>query len=141
MKNICILMALLGTVLLVSSNTQNNKCTQTSYTVIRLDSINDWYLIYVSRNDSVFKIASVKHKNCRYEEISIGNKYNLLLRKRLENVLSDGGLRLLPMDYLRVYGAKFDLETEVFVFREEGVFGLYTCDNLNGLCISSAYAE
>ena len=124
----------LGIVFFSSFTQKSNDCKEIDYTVIKIDSIKNWYLIYATRNDSIFKIVSIKNQNCKCGRISVGNRYRLELQKRLENVLSKEGLKVLPMNYSDISGIGFDQNTDVFVPYEKGVFGLYSCKNMNGLC-------
>jgi general stress protein 26 len=52
-----------------------------SYKVNKIDSKNDWYLIYASRNDSTFMIVSKKAEvtNPDWEKIRPDNYYNFKL--------------------------------------------------------------
>ena len=123
-----------GIGLLYSFTNKSNECTEIDYTIIKIDSIKNWYLIYATRNDSIFKIVSIKNQNFKCERILVGKRYHLELQKRLENVLSKDGLKIMPMNYLDVSGIVFDPYTDVFVPNEKGIFGFYTCKNIEGLC-------
>jgi len=109
-------------------------CKEIDYTIIKIDSIKNWYLILATRNDSIFKIVSINNQNSKCKKISVGKRYSLELQKRFENVLSKDGLKLIPMNYLDVSGIVFDPNTDVFVQKEKGIFGLYSCKNIDGLC-------
>lgn len=105
-----------------------------AYTVTKLDSVNNWYFIYATRNDSTFKIVSMKNYSCDCKNIIVGRNYNFVLQKRFENVLSKEGLKLLPLNYSDIKGVSFDVDTDVFVVVEKEVYGLYSCKKLFGLC-------
>lgn len=124
-----------GIILLSGYIGKSDLCMESGYEVCRIDSIKNWYIIYAERNDSVFKIVSIKKAGCLCKMISIGEKYNLSLQKRFENVLSSNGLKLIPMNYLSVQNTSYNEDTDVFVEHEDGVFELYTCVNLSGLCL------
>lgn len=111
------------------------KETENDYCINKIDSIKNWYIIYAMRNDTIFKIVSMKSQEKDCAKISIGNRYNLVLTKRLGNVLSPNGLKLLPMNYLDIDNNGFDENNDVFVKNEKGVIGLYTCNDLEGLCL------
>ena len=129
-----ILFFFLGIGLLYSFTNKSNECKEIDYTIIKIDSIKNWYLIYATRNDSIFKIVSIKNQNFKCERILVGKRYHLELQKRLENVLSKEGLKVLPMNYSDVSGIVFDQNTDVFVPYEKGTFGLFSCKNMDGLC-------
>ena len=144
MKKTCIyLLTIISVILLLSSyNEKPTSCKQNDYEICKIDSVKNWYIIYANRNDSTFKIASLNIALLKKEEnkcdsvISIGKRYNLSLQKRLENVLSFNSLQLIVHNYLNVQGgATFNPGTDIFVEYEKGEFGLYTCRNLEGLCI------
>lgn len=120
--------------LFFSFEKMNTNSVETDYLVIKIDSIKNWYLISASRNDSVFKIVSMKTQVCECQKILNGKRYNFDLQKRMENVLSKNGMKLKPVNYLDVSGENFDQNTDVFIPRERGVNGLYVCTNLKGLC-------
>lgn len=124
----------LGIGILFSFTKKSNDCNYIDYTVIKIDSIKNWYLIYATRNDSVFKIVSIKNQTCKCEIISMGKRYRLKLQKRIENVLSKDGLKILPMNYSDIQGLAFDQNTDVFMPAEKGTYGLYSCENIEGLC-------
>lgn len=105
-----------------------------AYTVTKLDSVNNWYFIYATRNDSTFKIVSMKNYSCDCRNIIVGRNYNFVLQKRFENVLSKEGLKLLPLNYSDIKGVSFVVDTDVFVVVEKEVYGLYSCKKLFGLC-------
>jgi hypothetical protein len=121
----------------ISVSSVSYERTAMDYTVTKIDSIKNWYLIYVEKNDTVFKIASMKNPSNKCIRISVGEQYNLELQKRIENVLSKSGLSLIPMNYLHIQEKGFDAETDVFLSDEKGIVGLYTCKNLNGLCVTN----
>jgi len=143
MKKTCIyLLTIISVILLLSSyNEKPTSCKQNDYEICKIDSVKNWYIIYANRNDSTFKIASLNIALLKKEEnkcdsvISIGKRYNLSLQKRLENVLSFSELTFTSPNYLDVQGEVYNPNIDFFVKHEEGVFGLYTCRNLEGLCI------
>lgn len=135
MKQAYSLIFLLVIGLFFSFTIKSYDCNDIDYTILKIDSVNNWYLIYATRNDSVFKIASIKNNNYCCNRISVGRRYNFELQKRLENVLSKNGMKLLPVNYFDVTGVIFDNESDVFVAAEKGIFGLYSCKNLMGICI------
>ena len=145
MKKIGIyLLITISLILLLASNRERvSYCKQNDYMICKIDSVNNWYIIYANRNDSTFKIASLNiailnktDNNCD-SVITIGKRYNLSLQKRLENVLSYRVLKLLPFaSSLDIQGgATYNPDTDVFVEYKKGEFGLYTCKQLEGLCI------
>ncbi len=125
---------IIGIILLSGNNEKDSQYKQDDYQICKIDSIKNWYLIYAVRNDSIFKIASMKKTHEECERIIIGKKYNFLLQKRLENVLSSNGLKMLPINYLHIEEQNFNDSTDIFIKYEEGVYGIYTCENLEEIC-------
>ena len=130
------ILLIITTVIALSSYGNNNTaCMQKNYTICKIDSIKNWYIIYAERNDSTFKIVSIKSTENKCDcTISIGKEYDLSLQKCLGNVLSAQGIKLIPMNHLDINNLKYNPETDVFLTEEKGVFGPYTCNNLSGLC-------
>lgn len=135
MKQISFLILfLLGIGLFSSFVKKNNDYMEIEYTVVKIDSIKNWFLIYATRNDSTFKIVSIKTQDCECQKISTGKRYRFELQKRIENVLSKEGLKIIPMNYSGVSGVSFDQNTDIFMPCERDIYGLYSCKNLKGLC-------
>jgi hypothetical protein len=133
---IYIFIVVIGITSLSSYAEKSNSYTDLSYKICKIDSVKNWYIIYAERNDSIFKIVSMKKTENQCEMISVGKRYDLLLRKRLENTLSRYGLKLIVMSSFDIQGGTtFDPDTDVYIEYEKGVFGLYTCSNLYGLCL------
>ncbi len=93
------------------------------YKIEKIKSVNGYYVIYASRNDSIFKIVSKKanHQVCS-EKIKKNRCYML----KFEEVNSLAGPE--------VECFSFDERTEIC--RELGI-GLYVSTNLAGLCINN----
>lgn len=101
------------------------------YKVFKLDSINDWYLIYALRKDTVYKIVSHKENNQDCELIRVGSKYKLSLKSMTEVAPVINGVKMVPMNYLDI-SHMFDENTAIRV--DNGSYDLYFTDNIKGLC-------
>jgi hypothetical protein len=110
-------------------------CKESKYTVIQIDSTNDWHIIYANKNDSIFKIISKKNKMDDCNEISIGKSYDFILHSRRENPPKIGNIIILPQNNLDVNCFSFDDDTYICVEPDNGIYDLYFCENLTGLCI------
>lgn len=53
------------------------------YNIEKIDSIDNFYLIYAKRNDSIFKIVSPKQNHDGRRKILVGRNYSLLLKPRI----------------------------------------------------------
>lgn len=104
-----------------------------NYLVSKVDSINDYYLVYLIKSDSTYKVVS--HKPLISEEkcnkIKLGSSYPFLLRSTLSWT---GDLKRLSPKYNPQIGCvAFDDSTSICV--EKGmVRDLFSADNLQGLC-------
>lgn len=101
------------------------------YNVYKIDSINLFYLIYVKRRDTLYKIVSKKdeidHEN---DKIKVGNYYAFKLHSFLKERLKSNP-ELVPINYLDVNCFAFDKETNICL--EKGIPDLSFADNLKGL--------
>jgi hypothetical protein len=145
MKNITILnICLFFLIFSNACNTKrliNEKEEKEESVVTKIDSINNFYIIYASKNNSKFKIISPKNtkkkiKNC--VEIAIENSYNFILKSGLEARKESppiiGGIKLEPANYLDIHCYSYDDDTFICIEPEKGIYDLYSCENLVGLC-------
>jgi hypothetical protein len=105
-----------------------------SYEVVKIDSINNYYLVYCTKDDSIFKIVShqplVRVKKCI--RVKTGSSYPFLIHSILDN-LPAGFENLSPKRNPQINCVGFDDSTSICV--EDGmVRDLFTADNLQGLC-------
>ena len=114
-----------------SSTSWRGACTQApiGYKISRIDSVKNLYIIYATRNDSLFKIISLNQKANNCVSLKVNCTYALKLHSRFE-----GKYAIKPP------GADFNVEynyygTFVSLERWRGINDLFTCDNLKGLCL------
>ena len=109
-----------------------NNESKDSYKVIKIDSIENYYLIYVGRSDSVFKILSRKDtlltKNCK--RIKIGNEIHLNLKTYFGNRNKD----FINAQILHISGMKIGKIT-VRIDEKGIVHDLFYDERMIGLCI------
>lgn len=103
------------------------------YKVTKLDSINNYYLIYAMKGDSIFKIVSEKNYVNSCKKIEIGKSYYLELISMSSTAPSIGGIKISPVNYLDVKCFYFSKNTKIC--KEDGIDELYSTKNLKGLCI------
>lgn len=96
-----------------------------AYTVKKIDSIPKAYVIYVERNDSIFKLVSLKDMVVKCRVLNVGCRYNFSLASWLKTDTPS----LIRVDGLHVYG------TSVGFRNEEIVQDIFYAKNLKGLCI------
>lgn len=94
------------------------------YRIDKIDSIENIYLIYMSRHDSIFRIASKKNEVCDCERIKIGQFYSLIIKS------------VYPDNFNQKYdiaGTKFEDHIIEFI-TDSIVWDLFFTENLSGLC-------
>jgi len=130
MKNCLIFFA---SIILISCTTNKKIIEKKSeYMVTKLDSINNYYLIYATKNDSVFEIISKKERTAKCKTIKKGSNYSFKLKSMRDNAHTIGGIKISPMNYLDIQCFQFDENTKIC--KEEGIYDLYFAKNINGLC-------
>jgi len=104
----------------------------TIYKVYKIDSINNYYLVYARKGDSLYKIVSKKmsFENCN--RIRINNNYEFRLHssiygsKMAEKTIS-------PQYTLLVTCFSFDDTTNICLERDS-INDLHHAENIKGLC-------
>ncbi|MCI5050841.1 MAG: hypothetical protein MRY57_00855 [Candidatus Pacebacteria bacterium] len=109
----------------LNSNQSQSFISNRSFKVMEIDSIGQAYIIYAKRNDSVFKIASIKEKVPNCNRIEVDNFYDLSL-------VSSMGDKPQKLD---IRGIKVEENTLVPLDNTNGaIHDLFLTDNLRGLC-------
>jgi hypothetical protein len=101
----------------------------TGYTVTRIDSVKNLFLIYATRNDSIFKIVSLNQKGVNCTPLKVNGTYPLTLHSRFEGKYA---IKSQNIDFnvsYNYYGTFVSLE------KERGIRDLFTADNLKGRCV------
>jgi hypothetical protein len=100
------------------------------YKVNKIDSINNYYILYVKRNDSLFKVVSKKQINTNCKSVHIHKSYDFKLNLMK---LSINGNNVSVPNNLDIQCFQFDEKTTIC--NEPNVYGLYFTESLNGLCL------
>ena len=100
------------------------------YKVYKIDSINNYYLIYLNDKQYNYKVVSEKadNINCR-EKIKVNRKYRLELVSITRSMLGDHFL-----SYHHLGGITLG-NTQIRIERENSIIDLYYAKNIKGLCI------
>lgn len=105
------------------------------YRIERIKKKNNWYLIYASRSDSLFKIVSKKTKDkekyARHDKIRRHKKYHLILESYSDNAPVVNGVKVVIPGYTG--GFCLDSCTTVMLESRNGIWDLYTSPNLKGI--------
>ncbi len=112
----------------------SNEAKYLNYRIIGIDSINNYYLISVTRDQIMFMIISDKVTSTSGRKIKSGKKYNF----NLISMLSDKPIKdlsELPKNRSLVSCYYFDDSTEI-CYRKNYTRDFYRVENLKGLDLS-----
>ena len=116
--------------IITSSCSVINRNYANVYTIQSIDSIDNFYLIYARKNDSIFKIVSRKQSyNSKGNEILIGRKYCLSLQPRIIK-----GSKYSSMNYWDTGCFNYGDSTTICL-EENCVPNLYTTEDIKGLFV------
>jgi hypothetical protein len=102
------------------------------FTVLKIDSINNYYLIYAKRKNQWFKIVSKKDNILIDSRIKISNDYKFSLHSIWNEKIMIGGINVSPSQTPHVTCLGFDKETTVCIERDS-INDLFITKNLKGL--------
>lgn len=127
-----IVLPLLALYISLSCNSNKNIMTDKNlyYTVYKIDSLNNYYLLYVKKNDSLYKIVSKKTGFTKCEKIKINNHYKFKLHSIFKEGLKLNGN---PVLLGQVDCIGFEQNTYICIERDS-INDLHYADNIIGLC-------
>jgi hypothetical protein len=98
------------------------------YRVYKIDSINNYYLIYSKKNDRIYKIVSQKEKKLKSGIIKLKGCYKFVLRSMIyDNADKNSILKLSQVTC-------FDIsETTSICLEGDSIRDLYLAENIRGL--------
>ncbi len=103
----------------------------TKYKVYKIDSINNYYLIYAKKGHSLFKIISKKESMNHCKTLIINKWYKL----QLHSILSVNGHTIIPANQIMEFSGWGIDETTTIAFEGDSIRDLYYADNIKGLCL------
>jgi hypothetical protein len=99
--------------------------SDSTFEILKIDSIENVYVIYAKRNDSIVKIMSKKNGLYNCNPIIKGGFYDLQIRSHLPKY---------TYQKLDIGGTRYN-STTIYLEDTGGViWDLFVTDNLNGLC-------
>lgn len=102
----------------------------TKHRVYKIDSINNYYIIYTQKNSENFKVVSEKFRAPECIQIVVGNSYNF----KLHSVFSSNGESLFKTGMGHLYAWQPD-ENTLITLEGDGISrDLFFVENLKGLC-------
>lgn len=139
MKNLIIVLGILASCChsKMIGTTQKNEVSPgtknpISYNVYKVDSINNFYLIYARKGASLYKIVSKKENVIDCNRIKEGGIYDFKLHTRSEDRTIDG-IKVLPQNSLLVNCFSYDDSTKICLERDS-INDLHYAENIKGLC-------
>lgn len=137
MKNLIVLLFLISISCSQYKDTttqkQPNKNEAEMYRVIKIDSINNFYLVYAKKNDTLYKIVSKKEQSDDCKKIKVNNQYKFKLISNRESAPIIRGIKIAPIN---VDCFAFDKETTICTEKDKGIYDLYFAKNIKGLCFT-----
>jgi hypothetical protein len=103
------------------------------YKIYKIDSINNYYLLYASRNDSLYKIVSQKETISNCQQIIVNQVYALKLHSIWKHKLLIGSVDVSPSAIYQVTCLAFNDSTKICIERDS-INDLHYADNIRGLC-------
>ena len=113
----------------------NQKHDTNSFLINKIETKNDWYIVYANRHDSTFMIVSKKAEivNPTWNKIKVGNYYSFKINSIIPVI---NGVKMLPVNYLDFAGISLDERTIVNINPNKGVFDIYSAEKLKGLFLT-----
>lgn len=107
----------------------SNRRDTINYKVYKIDSINNYYLIYANRGKELFKIIVKKERVKRGKKIMVNKFYPF----HLQSILSVNGQSIIPANQImELSGWRIDDSTTIR-FEGDSIRDLYHADNIHGL--------
>ena len=125
-----------------SSGVINSSVARNSegYLIEKIKSVNNWYVIYASKGDSLFKIIVKNEKvtACR-QKVAVGGYFSLSLHSVGRQLYSIDGKPVQMMSYLEIQCHVYDDKTEFCTEPKKGIYDLYNTNDIVGLCYVKEY--
>lgn len=130
-KKLTILFALLIICCKPTKNTVQNKNYSTGkFIVSKIDSINNYYIIHLKKEDSIFRIISKKENTKRCHDIKNNNEYILELNSVYKNRLA------IMKKYNFNKSIKWGIDDSLKI-NSDSIKYYYTSQNIKGHCYIS----
>ena len=126
-----ILYFLCGTLLLGACNSTFYK--DSGYQISKIDSVNDYYFIYATKNEKLYKIVSSKEKHIKGKKILVGKKYNFDLKSIWNQPILINGVNIIPASLPNINCIGLDDSTTMCLERENSINDIYRSSKIRGL--------
>lgn len=136
----CVLLSIILLSCSYSKNIQSNKIAavntdSTLYKVYKIDSLNNYYLIYAKKQNNLYKIVSKKEVLLGNDKVKVGGKYDLKLSSIWTAKIMVGGVNASPSITPHVTCLSFDDSTRICIERDS-INDLHQAENLRGLYLN-----
>ncbi|NOY47694.1 MAG: hypothetical protein GXO84_05780 [Chlorobi bacterium] len=132
MKRLLIIFLAITSCKSFKTNQKNDLIIKSAYIVYKIDSINNFYLIYAKDKKQRYKIISKKIAIYNCNKIKLDSSYSFNLK--LLSVVSKptGNEKIIPVNYMDMERCvQIDNETEIYT---EPSIEVYSSKSIKGLC-------
>jgi hypothetical protein len=133
MKNVIIFITTTILLFIVSCKPIVQNYKHEDYFVYKIDSLNNYYIIYLQKNDSLYKIISEKEIVKKGQKIKTNQKYNFVLHSIWNKTtrVGESDVSLKHNNYVRC----LTLNDSTKICLENSIYDLHYADNVKGLYI------
>lgn len=124
---------------LISGNTgisDINKQTDSIFRIYKIDSINNYYLVYAKSNNLLYKIVSKKEVTKKCKRVKVNSEYKFSLKSVWNQKIMIGNVNASPSLMPHVTCLSFDKST-VICLERDSINDLFITKNLRGLCLTN----
>ncbi|WP_374172813.1 hypothetical protein [Flavobacterium tructae] len=115
-----------------SASIKNTESIDSLFTVNKIDSVNNYYLVYLKKDKNWYKIVSKKDGAINSKKIKINSSYKFCLKSIWNQEILIAGVNVSPSLTPHVTCLGFDKETSICIERDS-INDLFVTKNLKGL--------
>lgn len=137
MKNLLTVIIISSIIAACSSKRNDYKCLNEEYLITKIDSVDDYFVIYVKQSSQNYKLISEKKRVVCSGKIEVGKKYCL----KTESIFN---FKIKNKDSVYVISNSVNIDCILFgniqVCKEydKGIFDVLETKDLQGLCFDKA---
>lgn len=121
-------------IIITCSPTRNKETINNqNHLVTKIDSINNYYVIYTKQNNQNYKFVSEKSSTGCRDKIVVGKKYDFNMKSIFEFKIKDKDTVKEITNHVNIDCIILG-ETKICKEYENEIFDVYTSKNLEGLC-------
>ncbi len=106
------------------------------YKIYKVDSINNYYILYAKKNDYIFKIISKKEVNLNCNAVKMNGSYNLNLKSvwEYDTVINNKKISFSKVINVNCLGLN---DSTTICLERDSINDLHYAENLRGLCLNN----